>query len=311
MSISPAFINIFSSVLGLLFFAQGLSWALLKKNPSNETFKKVKTIIKGWWIIILFLMACFALAPFGLLAGFLAISAYAYFEFSKHSIFQKERWLFFVIILASSSLQYASLWLDNWRLFYAAPLIFILIAFPSLLIFMGVIAQLPLLFAHIVGTLLILHFVAYLPGLYFFSDGLVGESNALYVVFCIILLTEINDILQFICGKAFGRHKIVPLVSPNKTEAGFIGGLIGSSLLAAFLLPNFLPLTFSQSAVLGAIISVAGIFGDLSFSGIKRYFDTKDFSQALPGHGGVLDRLDSLIFTAPSAFYYLHFLIGV
>ena len=124
----------------------------------------------------------------------------------------------------------------------------------------------------------------------------------------ILIYTVANDFMQMFCGKAFGKHKIIPAVSPNKTWEGFIGGVIGSTVLASFLAPYLTPLTLPQSIFAGAVLAVAGFFGDVTMSAVKRDLGVKDTSMLIPGHGGILDRLDSLIFTAPLFFHYVAYI---
>jgi phosphatidate cytidylyltransferase len=133
-----------------------------------------------------------------------------------------------------------------------------------------------------------------------------GAGLLLYLV----VLTQSNDVAQFVSGKSFGKRKIVPLVSPNKTWAGFIGGVIITSGLAMALAPLLTPLSPGESAIAGVIIAVGGFFGDLTVSAVKRDLGIKDMGATIPGHGGVMDRVDSLTYTAPLFFhlvYYLHF----
>jgi phosphatidate cytidylyltransferase len=123
-------------------------------------------------------------------------------------------------------------------------------------------------------------------------------------LFYLFTLTALNDIGQFVAGKLFGRNKIAPTISPNKTWQGLIGGLVVSQF-ASQALGNYLVL--STPAVLAAysvLLSLGGFAGDLMFSAAKRYLLIKDFSQLIPGHGGILDRIDSLVVTAP-LFYCL------
>lgn len=122
----------------------------------------------------------------------------------------------------------------------------------------------------------------------------------------LLVLTQFNDVLQFCFGKALGRHKLAPQISPNKTWEGFLGGLLGTTLLAyAFSFLTFF--NWWQALITGALLSVAGLFGDLNISAIKRDLGVKDLGQFIRGHGGLLDRLDSLTFTAV-VFYYLVYL---
>lgn len=121
----------------------------------------------------------------------------------------------------------------------------------------------------------------------------------------ILIFTVLNDFMQMFCGKAFGKHKIIPKVSPNKTWEGFLGGVIGSTIIAVLMAPYLTPLTLKQSIFVGAALAVAGFFGDVTMSAVKRDFGVKDTSMLIPGHGGVLDRLDSLIFTAPLFYHFI------
>ena len=127
-----------------------------------------------------------------------------------------------------------------------------------------------------------------------------GGKGLLLFLVCV---TELNDVFQFMTGKLLGRRKLIPMVSPGKTLEGFFGGLVGSMILSAAL--SFLtPFSPVWAAGVGAILSLAGLLGDLLLSAIKRDLKLKDTSGLIPGHGGILDRVDSLLFTAP-IFYYL------
>ena len=106
-------------------------------------------------------------------------------------------------------------------------------------------------------------------------------------------------------GKSFGRHRLTPRVSPNKTWEGFLGGWALPALLILALGPLFTPLRGLGLWTVAASLPVAGFAGDLTFSAIKRDLGVKDTSGFIPGHGGVLDRIDSLTFAAPLYFHLL------
>jgi len=127
------------------------------------------------------------------------------------------------------------------------------------------------------------------------------------LLFFLVFLTEFNDVSQYVWGKLLGKRKITPKVSPNKTWAGFIGGLITTSILATLLAPWLTPLKFAESIIVGILIATAGFFGDLTISAIKRDLGIKDCSTFLPGHGGILDRVDSLTYTAPLFFHFIYY----
>ncbi len=126
----------------------------------------------------------------------------------------------------------------------------------------------------------------------------------------LVALTELNDVAQFTWGKLTGRHKIIPKVSPNKTWEGFVGGVITTALVAYFVGPYLTPMTQLWSAGAGAIIAGTGFLGDVTISACKRDLGVKDASNLIPGHGGILDRVDSLIYSAPVFYHLLHYFYG-
>jgi len=140
-----------------------------------------------------------------------------------------------------------------------------------------------------------------LPELPNFSSG--GRGLLLFIVF----LTEINDVMQFTWGKLLGKHKIIPKISPNKTWEGFIGGLVSTTIIGFFL--GFLtPLNNIQVIFVSVIIAFAGFVGDVVMSSIKRDIGVKDTGTLIPGHGGILDRVDSLVYTAPIFFHIVYYI---
>lgn len=129
-------------------------------------------------------------------------------------------------------------------------------------------------------------------------------------VLFVLLMTQLNDVAQYIWGKSLGRHKILPSVSPSKTWEGMLGGCITMVFVAAFTGPWLTGLNIAMSALAGAIMAVGGFFGDVVISSVKRDLKIKDTGRLIPGHGGLLDRLDSLIYTAPIFFHFYHYLAG-
>jgi phosphatidate cytidylyltransferase len=127
------------------------------------------------------------------------------------------------------------------------------------------------------------------------------------LVLLLLLATGFNDVAQYVWGKALGRRKIMPTVSPNKTWEGFLGGWVSTSLLIWFVGPLLSPLSGWGLAVVAATLPLAGFAGDVTMSAIKRDIGVKDTSDLIPGHGGLLDRVDSLTFTAPLYFHLLAF----
>lgn len=131
--------------------------------------------------------------------------------------------------------------------------------------------------------------------------------NQQYGFYCLIFAVIsccVTDIMAYLTGKAFGKHKLCPKISPNKTVEGSIGGIVGAVaviLLLGLLLEKVasLRINFPMLTIYAVSTSVIGQFGDLAMSAVKRCFGVKDFGNIFPGHGGILDRFDSLLFIAP------------
>ena len=124
----------------------------------------------------------------------------------------------------------------------------------------------------------------------------------------LVMLTQLNDVAQYVWGKSFGRIRVVPRVSPGKTLAGLAGGVATTVVLAALIGPLLTVMDWKRSLIAGLIIGLGGFAGDLSISSLKRDLGVKDSGSSLPGHGGILDRLDSLTYTAPLFFHYVYYL---
>lgn len=139
-----------------------------------------------------------------------------------------------------------------------------------------------------------------------------GAALVLYLVF----LTEFNDCAQYVWGKSLGRSKVLPTVSPKKTYAGWIGGILTTTALAMMIAPYLTPMRagahpWRDPLLAGLIIAMAGFIGDVTISALKRDLGVKDSGTLLPGHGGILDRIDSLTYTAPLFFHFIRYLYGM
>ena len=140
--------------------------------------------------------------------------------------------------------------------------------------------------------------IAYVPLLIGFATAMSGEELGAEMVISMILLTAGNDTGGYFAGIFFGKHPMAPNISPKKSWEGMVGSLLTQALLGAFVVPLLLPIAAWQGLLLGLVMSVTATIGDLAESAIKRDLGVKDMSQALPGHGGFMDRLDSLLINA-------------
>jgi phosphatidate cytidylyltransferase len=157
----------------------------------------------------------------------------------------------------------------------------------------------------VIGVLYIGWLLAHLVALRGFDDGRNWIFLALFVTFA-------YDTVAYFTGRSLGRHKMSPRLSPGKTWEGAAGGLAGAILMSLFFTlstPLSLPITWVHAVILGVLISVFGQIGDLAESALKRYTGVKDAGKIVPGHGGILDRLDSVVFTGAVVYYYVIWVI--
>ncbi len=151
-------------------------------------------------------------------------------------------------------------------------------------------------------------FLSLIPNIYDMQGG-----N--YLIWLIFLSSWIGDTAAYYSGRFLGKHKLCPDVSPKKTVEGSIGGLIGSILscgLFGIVTQGYLfHISLIHFFLMGALAGILGQFGDLTASSIKRYFKVKDYSHLIPGHGGILDRFDSIIFSSVAIFMYLSLILGL
>ncbi len=126
---------------------------------------------------------------------------------------------------------------------------------------------------------------------------LLGKAKESF--FFIMVLTQANDIFQYLWGKSLGKHAILPTISPSKTWEGFLGGVFTCASAAYFLAPYYMPLSQIEALGLGVFLAIGGFLGDATVSFFKRRLRLKDSGTLLPGHGGLLDRIDSLLYVLP------------
>src|SRR5205085_5068317 len=143
--------------------------------------------------------------------------------------------------------------------------------------------------------------VSHVPALLTLKIPGYQDRNLLLIAF-LVLVVQGSDVLQYVWGKLFGRHKIAPRLSPSKTVEGFAGGVLSATVIGAALW-WITPFSPWQAAATALLINLMGFFGGLVMSAIKRDRDVKDWGQLIEGHGGMLDRLDSVAFSAPILFH--------
>ena len=303
-------IGMISFMFGILILSY-LVAGILKFFKPQKDLSELITRLNTWWFLIGGLALSLLFPLKGAIACWAIVSAIAFYEFFKivpvRPADTRALWWLF----ASIPLQYFWIILGWLGLFQVFIPVIVFLAYPIRLIIAGVtqgfLASLGLLhWGTMMSTYTISH-IAYLMVLGEKLDAGVGPAGPLlYLLF----LTQFNDAAQYIWGKSLGRTKIVPKISPKKTWEGFLGGVATTMVLAWILAPILMPsLTVAFALCAGLIISVSGFFGDIVMSAIKRDIGIKDYSNLLPGHGGILDRIDSLTYAAPVFFYFIYFFV--
>ena len=293
-------------ILAILVFSSivlGI-WGSFSK---SKMLTELKTRTKSWWIMCtLFITATIISNVITYVCiGFLSFAALREF-YSVIKLRKSDRagmlWCYLAI-----PVQYYLAYRGWYELFIVFIPVFMFVWIPFILVLQGETKMIMSSMAGLPTSLMLCVFglshMAYLislPEIDGFSAG--GKGLLLFLIF----ITQINDVMQFIWGKLIGKHKILPKISPNKTWGGFIGGLI-SSVFIGYLMSFLTPLNHWQVIVVSFFIAGVGFVGDVVVSAIKRDMGVKDMGQAIPGHGGVLDRIDSLALTTPIFFHLVYF----
>ncbi|WP_394125604.1 phosphatidate cytidylyltransferase [Vibrio hepatarius] len=289
-------------VLGTLVYL----W--LSRQHRDRDYLELKLRIRSWWwmIGIVFVVLYLPLQYTLFFVGFLSFMALKEFLSIVPTRMTDRR----VIFWAYLSIPFQYYWLSiGW---YGVYIIFIpvymFLYLPMVAVLIGdtkgFIRSAGVIHWALMLTVFCISHMAYLLVL----PSLNPDAGSMGMLLFLLIFTQFNDVCQYVWGKSFGKHKIVPKVSPNKTWEGFIGGALTVIVTSYFVAPYLTPLTGVQGLVAGVIIAFSGFIGDLVISSVKRDLKIKDTSQFIPGHGGILDRIDSLMFTAPLFFHYIYYL---
>ncbi|ENB0918020.1 phosphatidate cytidylyltransferase [Escherichia coli] len=292
-------------IFSLLLIATVINGLLVWLRPGKD-WRELTLRIRTWWaIIVLFSFAL--LSPswlaltFFALVSFMALKEFLTLVPSRQSDRMPLLWMFIAI-----PLNYWLIGIGWYGMFVVFIPVYVFLFLPARMVIagdtQGFLRTVSQLHWSLMTTVFAFSHVAFL--LVLPADGM--QTSALLVLF-LVGLTEFNDIAQYLWGKSLGRIKVIPKVSPNKTLEGLLGGVATTALAATVLGPLLTPLSWPMALLAGVIIGVTGFCGDVVMSAIKRDIGVKDSGTLLPGHGGILDRLDSLIFTAPVFFHFVRY----
>ena len=297
-----------AGVAGVLVLATLVVW-LIAATHRDKDYSELKLRMRSWWVMIGIFAGAMLLSPLASVVFFAFVSFLALKEYlSLIQTRRADRRVLFWAYLAIPVHYYwvATAWYGMFIIFIP---VYMFLLLPLRMVIIGetegFLRAMGTLHWGMMTTVFSLSHMAFLLVLPADKNPAgAGAGLMLYLVF----LTQFNDVAQYTWGKLFGKHKVIPKVSPKKTWEGLIGGNLTTLILAVLIAPYLTPFSFYEAAGAGLIIGVFGFIGDVTISALKRDLGVKDSGSLLPGHGGILDRIDSLTYTAPLFFHYVYFL---
>src|SRR5262245_44982135 len=301
-SADRSLLTLIGVVFGLLIVASVTGWALSRRfttGAARETVANINLRIRAWWVMVLLFVigvisgTTWAILLFGAIS-FLALREFVTIAPTRAGDHRALVWSFFIV----TPLQYLLVWSGWYGLFTILIPIYVSILLAIRTALTGdtecflertAITQW--------GLMICVYFVSCVPALLLLRiPGHEGQNARL--MFFLVLVVQLSDVLQYMWGKSIGRHRLAPAISPNKTWEGLVGGILSATAVGTGIWWAT-PFTPAAAALMAFVICMMGFFGGLVMSAIKRGRAVKDYGTLIEGHGGILDRIDSLCFAAP------------
>lgn len=294
-------------IFALLLLASMVIYLMQRRRPEKD-YQELRLRLKSWWVMAIVFCAALLVhrtvsIVFLAFLSFLAFKEYLSLIPTRDTDRRVLFWAYLAI-----PLQFYWIYID-W---YGMAILFIPVYMFLLLPIRAVLHGETEGFLRAMGTLnwglmITVFSLSHIALLLILPDQRNPNGGGVALVIFLVFLTEANDIFQYLWGKLLGRRKVVPKVSPNKTWGGLLGGIVSTVTLSIMLSHWLTPLSIQSAIVVGLMIAVGGFFGDVVISSLKRDLKIKDSGSLLPGHGGILDRVDSLSYTAPLFFHFVHY----
>ena len=302
--------QLFGGLIITLIIASSIGYGLKFKvgfSTPHAVIDNLNARINAWWVMILIIFAAAALGFYGVIGLFFIISFMALREFLSLLYIRRGDHLalaacFYVIL----PLQYFLVAIDWFSMFTIFIPVYGFLFLPILSALLGDTAHFLDRSTKVQWALMISVFcISHIPAILTLDIKGFEEKKLLLMIF-LILVVQSSDVLQYVWGKLFGKHKIAPKLSPSKTVEGFVGGVVSASVLGGLLywLTPFNPV---QAVLMSLLICLMGFLGGLVMSAMKRSMGVKDWGNMISGHGGMLDRMDSLCFAAPIFFHVVRY----
>ncbi|MCL6743516.1 phosphatidate cytidylyltransferase [Kosakonia sp. R1.Fl] len=295
-----------SGLFGLLTVASVIGF-LLSRRYQNATIANLNARIRAWWLMCTVSVIAMLVGPIGSVVLFALMSFFALRECitlmpTRRGDHEALFWCFFIIL----PVQYVLVGIQWYSVFVIFIPVYAFLFIPARVAIAGDTQHFLERSAKIQWSLMMaVYCVSHAPALLMLSiPGYSGENIKL--VLFMMIVVQISDVLQYVFGKLCGKRPIVPKLSPNKTVEGFVGGILSASLVGMGLW-WITPFNPWQAFVISLLITLLGFLGGLCMSAIKRDRGVKDFGAMLEGHGGMMDRIDSLCFAAPIFFHVVRY----
>lgn len=309
---SPITQRVLASIFGVLLLASLIGWRLARKVTSEKgraTVANLNARTKSWWVMVGILLLAISLGKWGCIGVFSLISFLALREYLTATPTRKADHLslfaaFFVVL----PYQYYLVSLPWYGLFAIMIPVYAFVLIPILTVIQGDAQDFLSRNARTQwGLMVCVYFISHIPMLLtldFPTKTLPMGSAGLILYFVTVI--QGSDVLQYVWGKLAGKRPIAPKLSPNKTVEGFVGGVLSASLIGVAM-HRITPFGPIEAFFISLILCLLGFFGGLVMSAIKRERGIKDWGNLIEGHGGMMDRIDSLCFAAPMYFHILRY----
>jgi phosphatidate cytidylyltransferase len=303
-------IAIFAGVAAVLVVASVVGFILKQRavpDRPHVTIDNLNARIRAWWVMVWVIGVAFLFGKTGVIVLFLFVSFFALREFMSVTYTRRGdhdalATSFFIVL----PLQYVLIWFNWYGLYSIFIPVYAFLVLPILSALSGDTTRFLERAAKVQWGLMVCVFcISHVPALLTLQIAGFENRNPLLIVF-LVLVVQSSDVLQYVWGKLFGRHRIAPDVSPSKTLEGLVGGIASATALGGALwwITPFEPW---QATLIALAINVMGFLGGLVMSAIKRDRGVKDWGDMIEGHGGMLDRLDSVVFAAPVFFHLIRY----
>jgi len=306
----PDLVAVLAGILGVLVVASTIGFVLQRKlspDGSNAVVENLNDRIRAWWVMVVLMGLALIGGKTGvtLLFGFCSFAALREF-ITLTDTRRADHWALAAAFFVVLPVQYYLIWIEWYGLYSIFIPVYAFLLMPIIAAARGDTDHFLIRIAEVQWALMICVFAtSHVPALLSLDIAGYEGRNVLLIAFLVIVV-QISDVLQYVWGKLIGRTKIAPKLSPSKTVEGFVGGALSAIAVGAGL-SWMTPFTPLQAAFLALVIVLMGFFGGLVMSAIKRDRGVKDWGHLIAGHGGFIDRLDSVVFSAPIFFHLVRY----